>query len=144
MYKKLLIAYDGSDGAKLALDRAVIIANENKSMAIALWVQGSLPHYPETVSEVEQEKIAASAFFHNLEKDVHKISKERNYPVKFIVKQGNPSKMILNTADELQCDLIVIGGSGHSKLWDKFLGHVADKISENAKCDVLIVRKKKN
>lgn len=143
MYKKLLIAYDGSEGAKIALERALLIASINNSVAVAIWVQGSLPHYPETVSEVEQEKIAASAFYNNLEKEVHKIAKEKNYPVKFIVKQGNPSKMILNSAEELQCDLIVVGGSGHSKLWDKFLGHVADKISENAQCDVLIVRKKK-
>lgn len=144
MYKKLLIAYDGSEGAIIALERALKIASEFKATATVIWVQGSLPHYPETVSEVEQEKIAASAFYHNLEKEVHKIVKQINYPAKFIVKQGNPSKTILNTALELKSDLIVVGGSGHSKLWDRFLGHVADKISENAHCDVLIVRKKRS
>jgi hypothetical protein len=36
--------------------------------------------------------------------------------------------------------LIVRGNRGHSELWGRVMGHTADRVSENAHCDMLIVR----
>jgi nucleotide-binding universal stress UspA family protein len=43
-------------------------------------------------------------------------------------------------AKDKKCDLIVLGHSGHSRLWGHLLGHTADRVSEYASCSVLIVR----
>jgi len=49
--------------------------------------------------------------------------------------------MILSYAEKGEYDLIVLRNRGHSELWGRFLGHTADKISENTQHSVLIVRR---
>jgi nucleotide-binding universal stress UspA family protein len=141
MYKKILVGYDGSDGAKLALDCAVELAKELNAELWAMWARSSLPHYPETIDEVEEEKDAAIAFFKNITRDVLACSKEHGLEIKVESRSGHAAQTILSFAQEGGFDLIVLGNRGHSGAWGRFLGHTADRISENAHCSVLIVRK---
>ncbi len=140
MYKKILVAYDGSDGAKRALENAIHLATELGSTLLALWVRGSLPHYPETVDEVEEEREAANEFLQKITRDLLEYSKTSGVDIHADSHSGHPAKTIVDYARENMVDLIVMGHSGHSGLWGHFLGHTADKVSENAHCSVLIVR----
>lgn len=140
MYKKILICFDGSEGSKKALQNGITVAKTFNADVLALWVKGSLPHYPETIDEIEQEKYSADSFFNNLKKEIDTASKEEGINIDLKYKFGNPSKIILDYATEHKIDLITMGHRGHSGLWGNFLGHVTDKVSENAVCDVLIVR----
>ena len=47
---------------------------------------------------------------------------------------------ILDVADEVQADLIVIGHRGLGRVGQIVLGSVSNKVIQNAKCDVLVVR----
>jgi nucleotide-binding universal stress UspA family protein len=140
MYKKILVAYDGSEGSKKAIDRAIKIAQLHQSELTAIWVQSKLPHYPETISEVKQEQDGALAFANKLEVEVKHFSKQMNYPIRFIYQQGHTTKTIITYAEKEHIGLVVVGSKGHSNLWGRLLGHTADMISENAHCDVLIVK----
>lgn len=140
MYKKILAAYDGSEGSKTALERAVKIAELLQSELTVIWVQSKLPHYPETISEVKQEQDGALAFANKLESEIKHFSKKVNYPIKFVYHQGHTTNTIVTIAEKEHYNLIVVGSTGHSNLWGRLLGHTADMISENAHCDVLIVR----
>jgi len=141
MYNKILVGYDGSDGSRLALERAIQLAKALGAELWALWVRGRLPHYPETVDEVEEEKSAAETFLQNLTKDILHYSKQHGIEIHGDSRSGHPAKTMLEYAEEGEFDLMVLGNRGHSELWGRFLGHTADKISENAHCSVLIVRK---
>jgi len=141
MYKKILVGYDGSDGAKLALEHAAQLAKELNAELWTLWVRSSLPHYPETVDEVEEEKEAANAFLQQLTKDVLAYSRQYGIEINAESRSGHAAQTILSFAQEGQFDLIALGNRGHSGAWGRFLGHTADRISENAYCSVLIVRK---
>jgi nucleotide-binding universal stress UspA family protein len=141
MYRKILVGYDSSDGAKLALDHALQLARELNAKVWTLWIRGSLPHYPETVDEVEEEKDAANAFLQRITNDVMAYSKKYGVDIQAESRSGHPAQTILQFAEEGRFDLIVLGNRGHSGLWGRFLGHTADKVSENAHCSVLIVRK---
>ena len=140
MYRKILVGYDGSEGAKLALEDALQLARELKAEIWTLWVRGSLPHYPETVDEVEEEKDAANAFVQRITRDVMAYSKEYGMDIHAESRAGHPAQSLLHFAEQGKFDLIVLGNRGHSELWGRFLGHTADKVSENAHCSVLIVR----
>lgn len=140
MYNKILVAFDGSDGSKIALEKGMRIAQSYHAEITAIWVQSKLPHYPETISEVKQETEGARAYANKLEVEVKHIAKKINYPVKFISQQGHTTKTIITLAEKNHHDLIIVGSSGHSNLWGRLLGHTADMISENAHCDVLIVK----
>ena len=141
MYQKILVGYDGSAGSKLALEDALWLARKLGAEIWTLWVRGSLPHYPETVDEVKEERDSANAFMQRLAAEIEAYSKEHEIEIHADSRAGHPSKSILAYAEEGKFDLIVLGNRGHSELWGRFLGHTADKISENAHCSVLIVRK---
>jgi nucleotide-binding universal stress UspA family protein len=140
MYKNILIGYDGSEGSKKALEKAIKLAKTFNSEISALWVKGSLPHYPETIDEIDEEEESANVFFQKLKIEIETLSKQENLKIQINTKPGNPAKIIVDYIKKYKTDLVIMGHRGHSNLWGNFLGHVTDKVSENAGCDVLIVR----
>jgi nucleotide-binding universal stress UspA family protein len=56
------------------------------------------------------------------------------------IRAGHPAQEIVRAADDQGADLVVVGHSGHSGVWGRFLGGTAEKVSRHAVCSVLIVR----
>src|SRR5450755_2206254 len=63
MFRKILLAYDGSAGAKRALDVALKLTTTFDAELWALAVEERLPHYAATVSEVQEEQEFANHYF---------------------------------------------------------------------------------
>lgn len=140
MFKKILLGFDGSAGSHRALTEALSLA---KGSGCELWcvaVIESLPAYAGTIGEVEEEKERASQYFLNLLKDASDRAKKMNVemPTKRLV--GHPSQTLVDFAEQGSFDLIVVGHSGSSGVWGRFLGTTADKITRHAHCSVLVVR----
>jgi nucleotide-binding universal stress UspA family protein len=55
-------------------------------------------------------------------------------------REGDPADAILDIAEELKADLIVVGNKGMSGAKRFLLGSVPNKISHHAPCGVFIVR----
>jgi len=53
---------------------------------------------------------------------------------------GHPVRDIIKLATDLNADLIVVGSSGHSALYDRMIGSRAQRILHHAICPVLVVR----
>ena len=53
---------------------------------------------------------------------------------------GHPAQALVHYVKESHIDLLVIGHTGHSKLWGTFLGTTADKVVRHAESSVLVVR----
>ncbi len=54
---------------------------------------------------------------------------------------GSPDSRIVETAEEWQANLIVVGSHGYSR-WERLLlGSVSDSVVHHAPCSVLVVRK---
>ena len=140
MYKHILIAYDGSSGAKRALARALTLAKIFSARIGAIWVRSSLPHFPETVDEIAEEQEAADQYLERLKAELETAARDASVEISCEARSGHPAKSILRHAEETGVDLIVLGSRGHSDLWGRIMGHTADRVSENAHCDVLIVR----
>ena len=141
MYKNILVAYDGSEGAKRALNNSLTIAKALHAKLIALWVGGYRAYYHETVAEIDEENKSIENFSAKIRKELKTISHDEGIEIEYAHLQGNPAKLIVEYADQNHVDLIVMGCHGHSGLWGNDLGHVTDKVSDNAKCNVLIARK---
>ena len=141
MYKTILVAYDGSEGACKALNNAIELSKALQAKLIALWIGGFRAYYHETVAEIDEESKAIDSFSAKLKKELKEKSHEEGIEIEYANLQGNPAKLIVEYAEKNHIDLIVMGCKGHSGLWGNDLGHVTDKVSENAKCNVLIARK---
>ena len=56
------------------------------------------------------------------------------------VGSGSPKRVILDTAEALRADLIVVGSHGYGAVNRFLLGSVSQAIAQHAECSVLIVR----
>lgn len=142
MYQRMLVAYDDSENAEVALRQAVRLARVSDAALWVLWVREALPQFAETIDEVDEEEEAASTYFRRIQKRVKAHEADLGKPIHVECRPGQPGKNIVAYAEELGCDLIVLGHTGHSGLWGRLLGHTADRVSEHAHCDVLIIRGK--
>jgi universal stress protein A len=52
----------------------------------------------------------------------------------------HPVRDIVDLAGDLKADLLVVGASGHSALYDRMLGSRADRLVHLAPCPVLVVK----
>ncbi|SFL34342.1 Nucleotide-binding universal stress protein, UspA family [Methanobrevibacter olleyae] len=142
LYKKILLPTDGSKYSDQSEKHALAIADVNDAEIIALSVIENsffinLPD-SETVSEVNN--LLKKETEKNLNK-VERLRDEECLDVKITKKvaEGSPARVILETIEEEDIDLVVIGSSGKTGI-DKFLmGSVAEKVVKSAKCCVLVV-----
>ncbi len=61
-----------------------------------------------------------------------------------IVKQGIPADIIVQEANDLKVDLIVIGSLGHNSLYNMFVGSVASEVIKNSSIPLLVIPKEKS
>lgn len=65
---------------------------------------------------------------------------EMGTQVDTMVRGGTPADQIVRVADELEADLIVIGGRGKGAMQAIVLGSVAYRVLHHAPCPVLVTR----
>jgi nucleotide-binding universal stress UspA family protein len=61
-------------------------------------------------------------------------------PIDTRIESGDPAGVILRTANEMECDLIVMGAHGRTGLRRRRVGHVTDEVLQKADCPVLTMR----
>ncbi len=140
MFKKILLAYDGSDGAQKALEAGIKLAKTHQAELWAVTVQEKLVRYGGTIDEVQEEKEAADKRYGKIVAQVLTKARESGIEVKTLRPFGHPAQTIVEAAKEGRFDLILVGHSGLSGVWAAFLGTTAEKVSRHAPCSVLIVR----
>ena len=138
MYRKVLLAYDGSVGAQLALERVRELA-EPKTEVHVLAI-GRIPDYAETVSEVEEAKEQAGRHYQQPVDGAVKTLREAGIAVEGHVDYGKVGDTIVRVAEAIGADLIVVGTNPHTAMKRRVLGASADKVVDHAHCSVLVVR----
>ena len=142
LYKRILLPTDGSKYSDKSEKHALALAAANNAEIIALSVVENsfslnLPD-SDTISEVNQ--LLKNETEKNLNK-VERLRDEEGLDVKITKKvaEGSPARVILETIESEDIDLVVIGSSGKTG-FDKFLmGSVAEKVVKSAKCSVLVI-----
>jgi len=56
------------------------------------------------------------------------------------VEEGDPAKVIIKLADDVQADMIVMGNRGLSDFQGMLVGSVSHKVSQHSKCTCVTVR----
>src|SRR5215471_6638927 len=106
MYRKLLVACDGSEGSLIAVLHASILAKRLDAELSALWVRGSLPHYPETIDEIDVEEESAHEFFQNIKAQLQTVSAAQGVTIEPEMRTGHPAQQILEFSRTHDTDLI--------------------------------------
>jgi len=154
-YKTILYATDMSDNAAHAFRHAIGLARPGNARIHLLHVlpeiDASMLNYISTV--MGEDKLANYELAHKDEvKDqirmrLHKFAKEElsDHPedleriAEIEIHHGNPVVQILEAADRVNADLIVMGTHGKGMIKYAFLGSVAEKVLRKAHRPVLVV-----
>ncbi len=141
LFKKILVAYDGSDYSRKALDIACMLAGEHGSVVRVLYVVDA-SHAWVVIGGIElslKERLVGEA--RKLLGEAVAYARERyGVSVEEKVRVGHPANDIVEEAEEWGADLIVVGAKGVSGLKRLLLGSVAGAVVQSASCSVLIVR----
>jgi nucleotide-binding universal stress UspA family protein len=139
MFHKILHANDGSDHAFHALSLALQMAKQNHADLHMVSVE-EISYLPETIEEVREETGTAARKLHSVVNRAREMAGDEGVKLHTHVLAGHPVRDIVDLARDLKADLLVVGGSGHSALYDRLIGSRADRIVHLAPCPVLVVK----
>ncbi len=140
MYRKILVAYDGSEGSKKALRAGIELARAFNAELHSISVQEHLPYFAATVGEVEEAKQEADEFFRRITKEAWDEAALAGVLLEPKVIRGHEVEAIVNYCKEGQFDLLVVGFMGHSSVFGRIMGGTTQNLSRLAPCSVLIAK----
>ncbi|MBZ0146645.1 MAG: universal stress protein [Pseudorhodoplanes sp.] len=139
MFRKILNANDGSENAFKALSAAIAFAKADRAELHMIVVE-ELTVVPEWIEEVREEKIAADRRFKNLVKRAKTEAREADVELKAHVFAGHPVRTIIDFVRDNGFDLLVIGATGHSNLYETMVGSRAERLVHLSPCPVMVVK----
>ena len=135
MMQNIMVAVDGSDNNKIAVDYAVDLAKKYGAKLTAVTVFDSsknegMNYQKELVQETNEKNLAYA---------VSKAAEEK-YPISTVQTFGNPAHCLLEISKDY--DIIVRGNLGRSGFARLMLGSVSEKLVRFAHCPVYVARVK--
>ncbi|WP_456279230.1 universal stress protein [Bacillus sp. AK128] len=139
MYRKILLAADGSEHSKRAAEKAIQLAkcSQDSSIVVVYVVDPGraksdvLSNWNSTdVQGARKERV----------KEVESKIKEGGVAYHLEVLHGDPGPTIVDFANKKKFDVVVIGSRGLNGLQEFVLGSVSHKVAKRANCPVLIVK----
>jgi nucleotide-binding universal stress UspA family protein len=149
VFSKVLVAYDGSDPSKRALDHAAKMAAmfEGELVILTVVPKVSVPVYSNAELGAQAMDIASlqerihetySQSMKRAEEEIHGL-----YPhlkVETLLKEGRPSSTIVSEADKLGVSLIVMGSRGLGGISGWILGSTSRQVVDQCTKAILIVK----
>jgi len=140
MFKKILIANDGSEGGFSALVAALRLAHSHKAQLHMICVE-EMPWMPAGSREevIGEKELADRKFAEVVSKAESEAKRHRVKLISHIVV-GHPVPAIVDFIENDGYDLLVTGFMGHSAVYNRVIGSTTDRLVELAPCAVLVVK----
>lgn len=148
---KVILATDGTKQSEAAIEiTKTLNLNESDEIRVISVIDMALPlsidvyaGYLPSTDEIE------STVKDNAEKNLKttgdklkEIFADRNVSIVTELLNGSPESRIVEKAEEIKADLIIVGSHGYNR-WERLLlGSVSDSVIHHAPCSVLVVRSK--
>ncbi|MCL6460123.1 MAG: universal stress protein [Gorillibacterium sp.] len=139
MYKKILIAADGSAHSLRAADHAMKLAAYNPQTLLEIVYVLDSEHVKTDVllswsmldqTDVRKERV----------REVEEKATKAGVKFQTTILQGDPGPALVKYANDNKVDLIVLGSRGLNTLQELVLGSVSHKVAKRADCPVMIVK----
>jgi len=138
MFKKLLVAYDGSEPAMRAFNLALGIAEADHADIVVLSV--AQPAEPATMVETSAAIESATEHFEQQFEQLRTKAQQCGVTLRTKIAVGHAAEQIIRAATEEKSDMIVMGHRGKSIIQRWLLGSVSKRVISYASCSVLIAR----
>lgn len=149
MYKHILIPTDGSDFSRKGVDHGLALAKAVGSKATVLIVTEPFPLHitsadlagmlgPHGIEKYERQQ---QAFAEEIFAPIRQRASELGISIETLHEgDGYPGEIILKTAKERVCDLIVVSSHGRRGIARLFLGSQAQQVVQTSPVPVLVVK----
>jgi nucleotide-binding universal stress UspA family protein len=143
MYKRILIATDGSDKSKMAAQEGIDLAKGLGAEVLAVnivnevVIASAVRQLGSDRKEVEDKLMASGK---KAVDDIKKMGDAAGVKIDSIVRMGSPANMVIDVARTEGADLIVMGSHGESGASKLLIGSVVQKVLYWATIPVLVVR----
>jgi nucleotide-binding universal stress UspA family protein len=139
MFDRIVIAYDDSAGSRRALEIGLrLVRATRRGELVLVAVAEHLPRYGATIGEVDEERAFEGRHCQIWLATAEAHAAEHGIPVRTEAREGHAAQQLVQAAQTWAADLIILGHSGHSAVWGRFLGSTVEKVSRHAPCSVLI------
>ncbi len=144
MFKKIMIATDGSEASNAAAKVGLELAKKSGAKAIAIYVAdvatlnrlSDYIIYPGANDEVRKLMVKQG---HEAADETEKMAKEMGLEIDKVVAEGGPATELLQQSQDMGVDLLVLASSGKGGVEKFLLGSVAEKVVRNSKVPVMLV-----
>ncbi|MFX3673766.1 MAG: universal stress protein [Paenisporosarcina sp.] len=162
MIQKMIVGYDGSDGSRAALLKAVglmqhipntqlTVAYVNEDVVggeiayIGQQVESSplsmdLTNVPPVEKEYDSPRQFAREYAVQMSESIQEQLDKHLIKANIVAIDGHPTHALADMADKEQADLIIVGNSGKSGFQKFFVGSISEKLIKEAHCSVLVVK----
>lgn len=139
MYDRILVPTDGSGATERAVEQAVDLARQYGATIHTLYaVDAGAYTSLEAGADIVLESLETEG--ESAVQRVADAARDAGVDVTTSIRTGTAHQVILDYADEQDCDLIVMGTHGRSGLNRYLLGSVTEKIVRSSDVPVLTVR----
>ena len=138
-YESILLPYDGSAFSKKALDRACELSKVDGAKVTVLYV---IPRYEEMIGFLKTASIKES-LLHEARKITEEAKKRASLlgvTVETKIEEGQAAEKIIEAADSLRNNLIVMGSYGWQGMDRAIMGSTTERVIIHASCPILVVR----
>jgi nucleotide-binding universal stress UspA family protein len=119
--RKIIVGYDDSDAARRALDRAADLAGYASTLTVVSVERNGRSHAPDALASAREHLLG------------------RHVPATYLQPVGEAADTLVETAEELEADLLIVGRRSRGSLRRLVLGSVSEAVIRRATCDVLVV-----
>ncbi|WP_040225275.1 universal stress protein [Bhargavaea cecembensis] len=138
MYKKILVAVDGSDHSKRAAEHVASLAASTGASADMLYIldyDQSRPKEFENVPKEELEGKITDRLDH-----IFEVFRNEGIGPGLKIQYGEPGPTIVKFCNAEDYDLVVVGSRGLNAFQEMVLGSVSHKVAKRVECPVLLVK----
>src|ERR687890_112147 len=137
--KSIVVGTDGSPNAEAAVRRAVEIA-KGTGAVVNLVTAFPETHYEGIASSARQDKVDMVGVAESVLARARREPESQGVKIETYARGGDPARVIVEIAEEVDADVIIVGARGQSAVKRFLLGSVSSKLSHHAPCDLMIVR----
>ena len=140
MFRKILVAHDGSEGAHKAFATALDVSARCEAVLHMISVIEVHAHFASTMGEVIEERDEENKLYAQVKHDATRMASERGVRFHSEIVAGHEVETIIRFAREGGYDLLVIGFMGHSKVFGRIWGGTSQNLTRLSPCSVLVVK----
>jgi nucleotide-binding universal stress UspA family protein len=135
MYRKILLAVDGSEHSKRAAKHAINVASLVPGAKV------------EIISVIDLSKVKTEVLHGELRQKrqqaleaIKSTFEKENVSYELKIERGDPGPTIVSYANKQDFDLAIIGSRGLNSLQEMVLGSVSHKVAKRVHCPVMIIK----